>query len=123
MKNAALQTILILGLGFLAHQFFPFWVIAIVAGITGLLFKNQHAGVSYAAGFAAASLLWGGYAAFLNFGNAGSLSGKMGEVFPIGSSYLSWTTGAIGGLLGGFGAMTGTLARKMFERTPEVKEA
>jgi hypothetical protein len=116
MKKFGLQTLLILALGFVAHQFFPFWIIAVVGGVVGLLFRYENSGASYAAGFAAALLLWSGYAGFLDAANAKSLSTKLGEVFHVGGPYLMYLTGMVGGILGGFGAMTGTLARKMFER-------
>lgn len=116
MKKFGLQALLILVLGFLAHQFLPFWTIAVVAGLAGLMFRHENSAASFAAGFAAASLLWSGYAAILNSANAGMLSGSLGELFQLNGSYLVYVTGLLGGLLGGLGAMTGTLARKLFEK-------
>ena len=115
MKKLGLQTIIILVLGFIAHQFLPFWSIAVVAALVGLLFKYENSAASFAAGLVAATLLWSGYAGFLNSANANMLSGSLGELFSVNSTLLVYITGLIGGLLGGLGAMTGTLARKMFE--------
>jgi hypothetical protein len=120
MKKFGLQALIILIGGFIAHQFLPFWAVAIVAGTVGLFFFYENSAVSFAAGFAAASLLWSGYAGFLNATNLNLLSGKMGELFHINGSYLVYLTGMVGGLLGGLGAMTGSLARKLFERKSGV---
>ena len=116
MIKFILQTLLTVLLGFFAHQFFPFWAIAAVAAVVGLLFRYENSASGFGAGFLAALLLWGGYAAWLDIANKGVLSGKMGEVFQLGGSYLVFLTGILGGMLGGFGALTGALARKMFEQ-------
>jgi hypothetical protein len=115
MKKFGLQTIIILVVGFLAHQFLPFWAIALVAGLVGFLFKYENSAASFAAGLAAATLLWSGYAMFLNITNGNILSESLGTLFSMKGTNLVYITGLIGGLLGGLGAMTGTLARKMAE--------
>ncbi|MBI5917108.1 MAG: hypothetical protein HY842_17190 [Bacteroidetes bacterium] len=121
MKKFGLQTLIILVLGSVAQLFFPFWSITLVAGLVGFLFKYENSAASFAAGTAAVTLLWSGYAGFLNSANADQLSGQIGELFHIKSGQLIYISGLIGGLLGGLGAMTGTLARKMFEEK-EVRE-
>ncbi len=119
MKKFGLQTLIILVVGFIAHQFLPYWATAVVAGLVGLLFRYENSAASFAAGFAAGTLLWSSYAWFLNSANLNSLSGMLGELFKTNGAYLVYVTGLAGGLLGGLGAMTGTLARKMFEREEE----
>ena len=109
-----LQTILIAGLGYLAHQFFPFWAIAGVAFVVGLFFKYKNSLSSFAAGFFGAALLWGGMAYWLDSSNSGLLSGQLGELFSMPGSYLAWATAWLGGMVGGLAAMTGTLGRKGF---------
>lgn len=123
MKKFGLQLIITLALGFLAHQFFPFWVIAPVSALVGLIFRYENSAASFASGLAAGTMLWSTYALFLNIGNASMLSAKVGEVFMLNGAYISYITGTIGGLLSGFGAMTGTLARKIFERPQAGTEA
>ncbi len=110
------ETLLILILGFLAHQILPWWVIAAVAAAVGAYY-NLKAGASFLAGFIAAALLWGGYAGVLNFGNMGILSEKIGELFGgIGGAALVFITGLWGGIFGGLGALTGSMGRKLIER-------
>ena len=123
MKKIGLQALIIIIVGFIAHQFFPFWIIAIVAGLVGLLFHYENSAASFAAGFAAATFLWSSYAGWLNFSNMKLLPGKLGELFHMNGSYLVYLTGLAGGLLGGLGAMTGTLGRKLLVRNTEESPA
>lgn len=116
MKKFGLQTLLILVVGAIAQYFFPFWSIAVVAGLVGLLFKYENSAASFAAGTAAVTLLWASYAGYLNSANLSVLSKQLGELFHTNPGYLVWITGLVGGLLGGLGAMTGTLLRKIFEK-------
>jgi hypothetical protein len=115
MLKGSLQFILTIFLGYIAQLYFPFWAMAAVAAVVAVFFKFSSSAASFAAGFAAAFLLWSAYAYTLNVENLNLLSGKMGELFEVGSSYLPYATGMVGGLLGGFGAMTGSLFRKIFE--------
>ncbi len=120
MKKFGLQVLIILVLGSIAQYFFPFWSIAVVAALVGFLFKYENSAASFAAGTAAVTLLWSSYAIFLNVANANQLANQIGVLFTVGAGYLVPVTGLIGGLLGGFGAQTGTLLRKVFEREEVV---
>ncbi len=115
MKNLILGIIVTIILGGILHQFFPWWSIVIAAGITGLIF-SENAAVSFSYGFLGVLLLWGVTAFLIDSENAGLLSQKMGEIFGgIGSIGMVCATALLGGIIGGFGAMTGTLGRKLFE--------
>ena len=102
------------GIGYLAHQQFDWWITAVVAA--GVAFfipiKTFH---GFAVGLGAFGLLWGLQAYNLNMMNQELLATKMGELFggfkPI---HLVYATSLIGGLLGSFGAMTGSLFRQIF---------
>lgn len=119
MKKFGLQLLIILVLGSIAQYFFPFWSVAVVAALVGFFFKYENSAASFAAGTAAVTLLWTSYATFLNTANAGQLAGQIGELFKVGQGALLPITGFIGGILGGLGAQTGTLARKLFEKETE----
>ena len=114
MIKATLQFLLTILLGFIAQNYFPFWSMAAVAAIIALFFKYKNSASGFAIGFSAAFLLWCAYAYTLNLENLGLLAAKLGTLFNVSGNYLPYATGLIGGLLGGFGAMTGSLARKMF---------
>ena len=114
MKKFFISTILIIIIGFLSQLFFPWWTIAIIATLIGFLFKFDNSLWSFLAGFLGVLLLWSGYAAYLDIENAHILSERMGNLFGnISSSGVIYLTGLIGGLVGGFFAMTGALGHKM----------
>jgi len=100
--------LLIILIGGLTQLFLPWWSIAIIAAIVGFLFKFDNSGWSFLAGFLAVLLLWSGYI----------LSERMGNLFGnISSGSVILLTGLIGGLVGGFFAMTGTLGQKMISHS------
>jgi hypothetical protein len=104
----------ILILGALASWFFPWWSIAIVCFGVGA-WLNDSPGKSYALGMAAVTLLWSGYAGFLNNANGGLLAGKISELFQgkVSGTQLIFVSGLIGGLVGGFATMTGAYFRRL----------
>lgn len=115
MKNSLLGFITVILLGGVAHQFLPWWIIVVAAGIVGFIF-HQHAGASFLYGFLGGLLLWGFAAYRLDAGNESLLSERMGDIFGgIGTLGMIGATALLGGILGGFGAMTGTLGRKIFD--------
>lgn len=99
--------------GFIAQQFLPWWIIAVMAAILSFIF-DLKIGISFWAGFAAAALLWGGYAGYLNFQNEGILAERIGKLLGgLNGILLVLVTSLIGGIFGGLGALTGSLARKL----------
>ncbi len=86
------------------------WSLAVVTFITGVVMK-LNAWKSFAFGFLAIVLVWGGYAYFLNDLNNGILAAKMGVIFKgLDVRSLIAVSALIGGIVGGLGAMTGRLA-------------
>ncbi|RMG87267.1 MAG: hypothetical protein D6714_02720 [Bacteroidetes bacterium] len=121
MKKFILETLFIVIIGFIAQLFLPWWIILVVAGLAGFLFNFKNSLAGYFAGFVAVSLLWGGYAGYLDAQNMGVLSSKMGALFGgMPGSKLVWVTGLLGGFLGGLACMAGNLGRKIFEKQPEA---
>jgi len=101
----------------LSAWFFPWWSIAIVAGLVGYIANLKHAGIAYAAGFAGTGLSWGIYISYLNFQNKGLLLGKIAEAFSIPESgYLITLSIFIGSLVGGMGCVTGVYFRRLIEK-------
>ncbi len=104
-------------LGGIAQYFFPWWSIAIVAFIVGAV-QFTHAGKSFAIGTAAITLLWGGYAAFLNNVNGGEMASAVTKLLggTLNSVSLISAVGFIGGLVGGTSAMAGTYFRQLLNK-------
>lgn len=113
LKSLGFEALIGLILGFVAGYFIGWWTLPIVSGICSFVFKTP-VGRAFAAGTAAGILLWSGYAGWLNSLNASMLSNRLAETFTTGNgSNLLYATGLVGGLLGGFGAMTGSLLRHL----------
>jgi len=111
MKNSIYGIIAIILLGLLVHQFTPWWSIVIVAAVVGGIF-NEHAGKSFLFGFIGVFLLWGIAAFQMDAGNESILSSRMAEIF---GTNMLLATSLLGGLLGGMGALTGTLGQRIFK--------
>lgn len=99
-------------LSFIAGLYLPWWGIAIAAFAVGVLII-QKAGISFLSGFLGVLLLWSGLSFWIDTRNEGILSARIGELLGIGSNsfLLILITGFIGGLVGGFAAMSGTFLR------------
>lgn len=107
----------ILVLGFLAQMYFPWWSVAVVAFLVGC-FVHVSASSSMAYGTAAVTLLWCTYAGFQSSANSGIMSGVISDMFggKVSGTQFIFVTGLIGGLVGGFAAMTGTMLRDLFNK-------
>ena len=108
------SVLLIIVVSMVLQLFMPWWIIALVAAIIGLLI-NQNGIAAFLAGFLGISLLWLAYAAGINIQNGAILSSRVAELFQIGSHWmLVLITALIGGLVAGFAALTGNSVRKLF---------
>lgn len=99
-------------LSFIAELYLPWWGVAIAAFVAGTLII-QKAGLSFLAGFLGVLLLWAGLSFWIDTKNEGILSARIGELLGIGANsfLLILITGFVGGLVGGFAAMSGTFLR------------
>ncbi|MDP5171651.1 MAG: hypothetical protein NWR72_15500 [Bacteroidia bacterium] len=121
-----LRFILILLFSWLLQLFLPFWSVAIVAFVVGLLLsqkrkkrlygRNTPPARAFLAGFLAIFLLWGVRALLLDLGNESLLSLEIftiifqsPEALPYPSYVMIALSATIGGLLGGLSAMSGNL--------------
>ena len=72
---------------------------------------------SFIYGFIGAALIWGIYATILNSGNGGILASRVGNLFGgMNGITLILVTAIVSGIMGGLGAMTGSLGRQLFEK-------
>ncbi len=103
----------IIVLGFIVQSFLAWWSIVLVAAIIGASYKWSNF-QSYLVGFLGVFILWGAYSAFLNNANDGILAGKMGTLFGgLEAFQMVLITALLGGIIGGFGALTGRLGRRL----------
>ena len=109
----AIAGVIILGVA--VQSFMPWWSVAIVAAIMGASFKLNNL-QSYLIGFLGVFLLWGSYAALINHSNESILATKVGVIFGgLGAFQLVLVTALLGGIIGGFGALTGRLGRNFLK--------
>ncbi len=115
MKNKSISFLAIVILGGVVSMFGAWWWIAVVAAVVCYV-GRLSATTSFLLGTAAVTLLWGSYAFGLNVANGGILAGRVAALLGKGVSggLLLTLTSFIGGLVGGFGAMSGALIRQTF---------
>jgi len=92
---------------FMFQKLFPWWTMAIGAFLVGFVFSNTGF-KSFLAGFLAIGLLWLGMALFIDNVTQSILTEKIGQLFPLNLFVL---TSLVGGLVGGFASMTGSLLK------------
>lgn len=96
-------------LGYVLELFLPWWSIAVAAFLAGLILRTD---ANFLAGLLGISLLWL-LAAFITDHSATTrLADKVAEIFSLSKPLLFVVTGLIGGLVGGFAAMTGGALHK-----------
>lgn len=114
MKSFFLSILLIAVASFLLELFLPWWIIAVVAfAVTYFIKQNSFA--AFLSGFVAVFLSWLVYAYILSGVNDNLLASKVAALLPLHGNVnlLFLVTGLIGGLVSGFGALTGSLAGKI----------
>ncbi len=99
-------------LAFVSGLYLPWWSLAVAAFIVAIL-VHQKAGKAFLSGFLGVFLLWAGLAWWIDMKTPGLLSQKIAELLKLGgnSILLILVTAFIGGLVVGFGAMTGSFLR------------
>ena len=107
-----LSVLLIALLSYIAGLYLPWWSIALVAFAVALLI-TQSLGASFLSGFTGIFLLWAVLAVWIDSKNESLLSQKIAQLFPLGGSsvLLIIVTALVGGLVGGFAAMSGAALR------------
>ncbi|MEM6522321.1 MAG: hypothetical protein AAF693_00945 [Bacteroidota bacterium] len=110
---------LILTAGFSAaiQLFLPFWSVAIIAFLVCFL-SDGNGFSSFLSGFLAVGLLWAIVALIIDTQTSSILSSKIAFVLPLNGSVplLTLFTVLIGALVGGFGALSGSMFRALFRK-------
>ena len=104
-------------LGFAAPLYFTWWSFAVTSFIIAL-FVQQKAFFAFIAGFSGLFLLWLFYTMIIDNANQHILSQRIAHLLPLNGSsiLLILITSLIGGLISGFAALSGSLARN-YRRT------
>jgi hypothetical protein len=104
-----IQFIVIVVLALILELFMPWWCIAIAAFVGGYVSKSK---MNFLAGLAAITTLWLLKAAMIEGAAAAPLTERVAAIFSLNRSLLIIVSALIGGLVGGFAAMTGAALRK-----------
>lgn len=115
-----LQLVLTAALSAILQTFLPFWVIAPAAFGVSMIFACSGF-VSFINGFLSIALLWGIMAYTIDAQTSSILTSKIAAVFSLSSGLLVLVVAIIGGLLGGFSALTGCLFGSLFRRERQAK--
>ncbi len=103
------QLLLTIVICLLLQFFLPWWTLAIGTFVVAFLFDNKSV-PSFAVGFIAVAILWLVMASYITISTDSVLTTKLNQLLPINSFII---TAVVGGLVGGFGALTGSVFRKI----------
>ena len=112
----ALQFILTIIVCFVLQSFLPWWTLAIGAFAVAY-FSGNKSYLSFAAGFLGVAILWLGMAYYIDSSTHSILTEKVNKLLPaiairsLKFNSAFFLTALIGGLVGGFSALTGALAK------------
>ena len=110
------QIIIIAAVAAALQLIFTWWTATIAAFLAGLIVQ-QSGGKAFLAGLFAVGLLWFFHALIISLNNDFILAQRVAGLFPIPPSglLLILITGIIGGLVGGFGSLTGNRLKTVFK--------
>jgi hypothetical protein len=103
----AIQLVVTSVVCFILQSFLPWWTIAVGAFTVAYLLGNKGFS-SFAAGFIGVAILWIGMAFYIDALTHSILTEKINRLLPI-NAFLA--TLLVGGLVGGFASLTGSLMR------------
>ena len=108
--------ILMAALSFAACLYLPWWSIAIVCFLVAALIK-QRTGLAFLCGFLSLFILWGGLSFWLSNNNNHVLAHKISVLIlkKDNPDLLIILTGAIGAVVAGFAAVSGSILRSMIK--------
>ena len=98
---------------YVAELFFPWWIVAVCAFVINLFLPSKGFN-AFLSGFLGVGLLWLLFAWLIDLDTSSLLTEKVASVLTLtDSSLLVALTGLVGGLVGGFAAMSGSLFRNL----------
>ena len=116
-----IRTILIAVSAHFCLLYFPWWTIAMCSLMAGLIINGKNLNV-FLSGFLGIGLLWLIMAYNIHYGTEGILSDKVAQIFMLNDGlYLVLITGLIGGLVGGFSALSGLRLRVLSSKNKKSR--
>ncbi|MBS1928371.1 MAG: hypothetical protein IT254_05495 [Chitinophagaceae bacterium] len=121
MNNSFVKFLIILflsaALAFGMGMYFPWWSIAVAAFVTGLVVKAKP-GTAFLGGLFGLFLLWAGLVYYISNNNDNILAHRFSLLMLKQDNPLKLIllTGGIGGVVGAFAALSGSLLRSIFSK-------
>lgn len=113
-----LKIILIAGLSYLVELFFPWWSVVFCAFIVGMILPTKGFN-DFLAGFLGVGLLWLIFAWMIDLDTDSILTEQIAPILKMSNALVVVAvTGLVGGLVGGFGALSGSQLRRIFMPDP-----
>jgi hypothetical protein len=112
------KIILIAGLSYLFELFLPWWSVVIAAFLVNLWMPSKGF-IDFLSGFLGVGLLWLIYAWLIDAETSSVLSSRIAQLFSLpNASFMIAVSGLVGGLVGGFAALSGSQFRRIFIQEP-----
>ena len=110
-------TVTVIILVFVMGYLFEWWTVAIASFIGGAIL-GKSSGETFAKGMVAVIIVWLLMVCYYHFSTQGILSNKIAQILPVGgnAAVLIVVTVLIGGIVGGWAAMSGFLVRNLFRK-------
>ncbi|UZR94704.1 hypothetical protein [Chondrinema litorale] len=111
--NLIIKIVLIILFAYIAGLFLPWWIISIVCFLV-VFVNGGSVAQNFLAGFLAIFILWFAHAAIIDYQNEHILSSRIAILFNLPNSFLlTLITALLGGIVGGFSSITGSLFRNL----------
>jgi hypothetical protein len=107
--KALLQLVAIILIAFVLELLLPWWSIAVAAALGGFFLRSN---LNFLMGFLAIALLWTGKALLIDMNAAVDLGERVAKILTVSKPVLLVVTALLGGLVGGFASLTGSLLRE-----------
>lgn len=111
-----IRTIIIALAAHFCLLYFPWWTLALCCFLAALLIKGSNTSAFFS-GFLGIGILWFIQAYNIHYSTDGILSDKVAEIFSLSGGFLLAVVSAVvGGLVGGFSALSGLRLRILTSR-------
>jgi hypothetical protein len=102
---------------FITQSLFYHWWLIIIDAFVGALLLGKNGWQAFISGFLGVGLIWAGQAFYLNNQNEDLLANKIADLFFLPNSLaLLGVTVLLGGLVGGFSALSGYSIRAFWQK-------